>query len=182
MINESLKEIFVKDLIEKRTVYLSGEIHRDMAVDIGRAIVWLNARDDSEEIRLYIDSSGGSVAAGLDIYDIIKHSKAPITGIVYRKANSMASVILQGCAKRQAMGHAEIVIHNITSRPIRSDEFEGDRLKKVVEEIGKNQRDVYEVLANRSGRTIAEVAKKCLEDVSMTAAEAKDFGLIDEII
>lgn len=86
-----------------------------MARDAGKAIVWLNAIN-KKEITLYIDSGGGEVQAGLDIYDMIKHSKAPVTGIVYRKANSMASVILQACVKRKAFENAEIIIHDISIR------------------------------------------------------------------
>lgn len=185
MCDDSVKEMkmrFVKDLLEKRTIYLKGEIDGTMAAETGAAIIWLNARDETKEIIIYIDSGGGNVPAGLDIYDAVKHSKAPTHGIVYRKANSMACIILQACTKRLAMRHSEIVIHNVTIKPYKTHDFKEDCLAKTLAEISKVHERNNKILAERAGRTIEEIEKKCIEDVSMAAEEAKEFGLIDEIV
>lgn len=185
MYDDSVKEMkikFVKDLLEKRTIYLKGEVDSIMAAETGAAIVWLNAQDETKEITIYIDSGGGNVSAGLDIYDAVKHSKAPTRGIVYRRANSMASVILQACNKRQAMKHSEILIHNVSIKPYKTHEFKEDYLAKTLAEIFKVHERNNKILSERTGRTIEEVEKKCIEDILMTAGEAKEFGLIDEII
>ena len=185
MCDDNVKEMrmkFIKDLLEKRTIYLKGEIDGTMAAETGAAIIWLNARDETKEIIIYIDSGGGNVSAGLDIYDVVKHSKASTRGIVYRRANSMASIILQACTKRQAMKHSEIAIHNVTIKPYKTHDFKKDCLTKTLAEISKVHEHNNNILAERTGRTIEEIEKKCIEDISMTAEEAKNFGLVDEII
>ena len=112
-IDEMYRDIFVNDLLKNRTLYIDGEVTHDTAKRIGASILWLNAIDNSKDITLYLNSTGGSVTASLDFYDIVRYSKASITGIVYRLANSMAAIILQACQNRKALKHSQIVIHNI---------------------------------------------------------------------
>lgn len=178
--DEMTRERFQDDLLKKRTLYLDGDTTQEIAKEIGTAILWLNALDDASEITLYINSSGGSVSAGLDIYDIIRHSKAPVTGIVFRCANSTASIILQACKTRKALRHSEIVLHNIKINK-EWHEFE-ENLEEALRGTKKNQESVYRILYERTGRSMVDVIKVCREAKEMTPEEAKEFGLIDEII
>lgn len=178
--DEITREKFMNDLLRKRTLYLEGElIHRD-AREIGESILWLNAVDDLKEITLYINSSGGSVTAGLDIYDIIRNSNAPVTGIVYRSANSMATVVLQACKIRKALKHSGIVIHNIKINK-EWHEFE-ENLEKALADTKRDQESIYEIFVKRTGRSLEEIKRACRETKTMLADEAKKFGLIDEVI
>lgn len=137
------RDKFMDDLLRKRLIYLDGEVTHDMAKRIGSSILWLNAEDDTSEIILYINSSGGKVAAGLHLYDIVKHSKAPVTGIVYRLANSMAAIVLQACKKRKALRHSEIVLHNILVTVSTEWHKIKEAVDKTVEERPKKSRKLF---------------------------------------
>lgn len=179
-VNDVTREKFLDDLLKKRTLYIEGEVTQEMAKWIGSSILWLNAQDDTSEITLYINSGGGTVTAGLDLYDIVRHSKAPITGIVFRCANSMASIVLQACKTRKAMRHSSIVLHNIKINR-QWHKFEED-LENALHDTKRDQQSIYEILTERTGRTMEEVIKACREAKEMTSEEAKEFGLIDEVI
>lgn len=178
--DELTRERFMNELLKKRVIYLDGEVTQDTAKRIGASILWLNALDNRSKITIYINSSGGSVSAGLDIYDIVRHSKAPVTGIVYRMANSMATIVLQACKTRQTLRHNVMQIHNI----MRNEEWHKfeENLEETLKDTKKNQQNIYEIMAERTGRTIEEIKKACREAKTMTADEAKEFGLIDEVI
>lgn len=178
--DEITREKLMDDLLKMRVIYLDGEVTQSMSKRIGSSILWLNAIDDSKEITLYINSSGGSVSAGLDIYDIIRHSKAPVTGIVFRCANSMASIILQGCKIRKALKHCQIILHNIKAEQ-EWHKFEED-LEKALHDTKKDQQAMYDILAERTNRNMKEIKKVCKESKEFRSEEAKEFGLIDEII
>ncbi len=172
---------FLEDLLKKRTIYLNGEITPEMAREFGMAIVWLNAKDDKSEISLYIDSGGGSAAAGLNMYDMVKHSKALVIGTVYRKASSMASVILQACDMRLAMRNADFLIHNLRIGEISLDKLDEDPEEALKQARGR-QRSIDMIYLLRTKRTIKEVHSKLKENKVMSAEEALAFGLIDKII
>lgn len=174
------KKLF-EDLLLKRVLYLEGEINSDKAAIIGQAIIWLNTLDSKGEITLYIDSGGGDALAGLDIYDIIRHSQAPVIGIVYRRAFSMAAVILQACEVRKAMEYSELALHDISVTRRLSELMEG-KLEEVLKGTLQRQESIYEIFRHRSRLTIEEIKAFCKTYKSLSALEAKEFGLIDEII
>lgn len=151
---------FLTDILRKGIIYLEGEVNRDMAIRIGKSILWLNAQDDIKEISLSIDSSGGSVTAGLDIYDIIRHSKIPVIGIVFRHANSIATVILQGCKVRKALKHADMLIHNIKVSNEEWHKFEED-LEETLKEVRRHQQEINELMAERTGGLPVERRRLC---------------------
>jgi ATP-dependent Clp protease protease subunit len=175
---KELETRFIKDLLEKRIIYLEGDIDGDSASKIGKGVVWLNVLGE-QEIVLYIDSNGGYVSAGLDIYDIIRHSRAPVVGVVYRRANSMASVILQACQRRKAMRHSELALHDITTPPLTLADLEDqEKLKNT----RRAQEEIYQIINQRSGMAVEEVRKICKEGKKLSADEALGLGLIDEVI
>lgn len=178
---KEMKLMFEKDLLEKRTLYLIDTIDNEAARRLGAEIIWLNAKSD-EKITLYINSSGGDIAAGLDIYDIIKHSKAPITGIVYRQANSMAIIALQACKSRKAMSHSEICFHNMRlGLHLEWNEFEKIKDREL-QKIKERQEDYNKIISKRSGIDIKIIEQWCKEKKILSPEEALGFNLIDEII
>lgn len=178
---EEMKARFIESLIERRKIYLGGDIEGGLANQIGKMILYLNSRG-SEEISLFINSDGGSVSAGLDIYDAIRYSSAPVNGIVYRRANSMATVILQGCARRIAMSHAVFAFHKLQlSISGDWDELE-ETLKSKTDEMRKYQDELYRILSVRSHLENEKIKEICKKRMTLSAVQMKNLGLIDEIV
>ena len=175
------KDQILSDLLRKRVVYIDGSICGDMARDVGLAITWLNEKSPTVPITIYIDSSGGETVAGLHIYDAIRSSRAPTAGIVYRRANSAASIILQGCTKRQIMRNAGVLIHYMWIPETQLNILEDDP-EKVLQRARHLQRRFNEVYKERTGKSIAEIEGLLRAEKLMTAEEALAFGLVDEII
>lgn len=171
----------LEDLLSKRIIYLSGDINAEIANKFGKAVVWLNAQSSKKPISLYIDSAGGLVSAGLDIYDMVRHSKASITGIVYRRAYSMASVILQGCASREALPNAELLVHSIRLNELPLSNVEED-IDKALNRSRVMQEAINEILKNRTGLSTATIKRMNRENKYMSAQEALACGLIDKIL
>ena len=128
----NLKELelrFRADLAQKRVLYLGNNLEFSDVIYVSKAITWMNAQDTDASITLRINSNGGSIPVGLDIYDIIRESKAPVVGIVMSRANSMASIVLQGCVRRIALPHATIFLHRVnTDVHMEESVFAGDTL------------------------------------------------------
>lgn len=175
---------FTTDLLDKRVIYpIDGEVNAELAENIGKAIVLLNAQSEVEPITIYIDSMGGSAKSGLDIYYALKASKAPVTGIVFRSAESMATVILQACTLRKAYRSATLLAHALWMK-ISLPEYE-DEESGFVEDVYADQALVEQILAERSGKTPREIHKYMWanrNEERMSAEEALKFGLIDGII
>lgn len=171
----------LEDLLSKRVIYLSGDITSEMASKFGKAVVWLNAQSSKKPIVLYIDSAGGLVSAGLDIYDMVRHSKAPITGIVYRRAYSMASVILQGCVSRESLPHAEILVHSVRLNELPLNNIEED-IDKALKKGRELQSTINEIFKNRTGLSVAVIKKMNRENKTISPSEALEYGLIDKIL
>lgn len=174
------KDQLLSDLLKKRVIYIAGEITGDVAYQFGIALAWLNAAA-SDLVTVYIDSSGGDVTAGLDMYDALRTSRAPTIGIVYRRANSVASVILQGCTRRQIMRNAGIFIHNLRIKEIPIDRFDEDP-EKALREARNLQRRINEVYHQRTKKPLEIIKEALRADTSMSADAALAFGLVDEII
>lgn len=169
------------DLIQKsRTIYLNERITMEMTKDFGLAILWLNSQNDNE-IKLVINCCGGSAPAGLDMYDMINFSTAPVVGIVAGCADSMASVVLQACTKRYALSHAGILIHNLRTREIPINDLDDDP-EKALKRSRETQKSISDIYHKRTGKSLDEIQVALKADKSMTVKEALEFGLIDEII
>ncbi|MBI2450922.1 MAG: ATP-dependent Clp protease proteolytic subunit [Parcubacteria group bacterium] len=171
---------FKRDLLKKRVIYLES-MDNLIADEIGKIITRLNAKN-YDEIKVIIDSDGGGIDAGFDMHDIIRLSEAPITGIVYRRANSMAIIVLQACRVRKAMANASFYFHNI-KLDIDKEWNEIEKyLKENYDRLEKYQNRYYEIIANRSGRSTNEIRELCLLKKCLNAEEALKLGIIDEII
>lgn len=179
--SEQTHQKFLKDIFERRMIYLEGDITNAMAARITKEIVWLNALDDSSPVTLYIDSPGGEHGAGLDIFDVVRCSQAPVIGVVLRQANSMATIVLQGCKIRKALKHSFITVHNVNIT-LNLDDLVEKVIKKTQNINWEKQNFINEILSQRTGLSLEKVKRLCRKGKKMYPDEAKKLNLIDEII
>ncbi|MEI6042183.1 MAG: ATP-dependent Clp protease proteolytic subunit [bacterium] len=171
------------DLLKLPTpkIILSGKVDLDMRMHAFRSLVYLTSKG-SPDVEIVIESAGGDIGYGLDIYDAIRLYKGRKTGIVISKAASMAAIILQSCDRRLCSLHANILVHNGSvsiDHDILSDDLALASFKL------QKQRTVsllHLILSVRTGKTIPEIADICKQDRWATSQEALSLGLIDEII
>lgn len=159
---------------------LSGEINDDMANAIIAQLLFLDAQDSNKDIYLYINSPGGSVSAGLAIYDTMNFVNADVQTIVMGMAASMASVLATAGTKgkRFALPHSEIMIH----QPLGGAQGQSTEIQIAAEHILKTRELINKILADGSGQTIKKINQDTDRDNFMTAQEAVDYGLIDGIM
>lgn len=175
-----MEDKLARDLFEEGIVYISGLITEQVAEQFCRAVVWLNAMKRFDEIELHIDSNGGSVAAALQMYEAIRHSKVPVRGIVKRRAFSSAAILLQACHQRVAFSSAELLFHDTAAEIVVSDTQQDieKKLEQARERLGK----FHQIIAKRMGRPIEEAAKFSRSEMRMSAFEALERGLLDDVI
>ena len=167
---------FLKD----RIVFLGTEVEDGVANSIIAQLLFLESEDPEKDIHLYINSPGGSVTAGLAIYDTMRYIKSPVSTICVGLAASMAAVLLSSGAKgkRLALPNAEIMIH----QPSGGTRGQATDIEIHARNILKTRERLNRILAARTGRDIEDVARDTERDNFMTAEEALQYGLIDRII
>ncbi|BDZ30131.1 ATP-dependent Clp endopeptidase proteolytic subunit ClpP [Lactiplantibacillus sp. WILCCON 0030] len=167
-------------LLKDRIIMLSGPIEDNMANAIIAQLLFLDAQDSDKDIYLYINSPGGVVTAGLAIYDTMNFIKSDVQTIVMGMAASMASVLASSGTKgkRFALPNSEILIH----QPSGGAQGQQTEIEIVAEEILKTRKKINEILANNSGQSIEKLNHDTERDNYLTAQEAKDYGLIDDIM
>ena len=168
-----------------RIIVLDGEVSHASAMNVIMQLLALEQEDDQKEIRLYINSPGGSVPFGLAIYDTIQYIKAPVATVCYGMAASMGAFLLSCGAKgrRFALPHSRILIH----QPLISYESQGEiktqtSIQKTADSILKTREELEEILSENTGKPIEIVHADCERDNWMSAEEAVAYGLIDEVI
>jgi len=166
-------------LLEDRIIFLTGEITDETANNVVAQLIFLEGKDPDKDISLYINSPGGSVSAGLAIYDTMNFIKCDVTTICVGLAASMGAFLLSSGAKgkRFALPNSEIMIHQPLgwARGQASDiEIQANHIKKIKEKINK-------VLSEQSGQPLEKVQKDTDRDHYMSAEEALEYGLIDKI-
>jgi ATP-dependent Clp protease protease subunit len=143
-------------------------------------LLFLQSADSKKDIQIYINSPGGSVYAGLGIYDTMQFITPDVATICTGMAASMAAVLL--CAgqagKRAALTHSRVMIH----QPLGGAEGQASDIEITAREIGKLKKELYEIIAKHSGQTYDKVWESSDRDYWMIANEAKEFGMIDEIL
>ena len=167
-------------LLKDRILFLGGEITDDEANVVIAQLLFLEADDPDKDIYLYINSPGGSVSAGLAIYDTIQYLKCEVSTICVGLAASMGAFLLAAGAKgkRRALPNSEIMIH----QPSGGAYGQASDVKIHADHIIKTRRKLNEMLAERTGQPIEVIAEATERDNFMSAEEAKAFGLIDEIV
>lgn len=166
-------------LLRDRIIFVP-EINADTANLIVAQLLFLQAEDPNEPIQMYINSPGGSITAGLAIIDTMNHIKPDVHTICVGLAASMGAVILSQGAKekRFSLPNSEIMIH----QPLTGIEGQASDIVITAEHIVKLKKILYQMLAKSSGRTEKQVEKDADRDYWMSAPEAKDYGLIDEVL
>ena len=167
-------------LLKDRITFLDGEVNDASASVIVAQLLFLEAEDPGKDINLYINSPGGSVTAGLAIYDTMQYIKCDVSTICIGMAASMGSFLLSGGkkGKRLALPNAEIMIH----QPSGGAQGQASEIQIAAEHILKTRRKLNEILAANTGQTLETIARDTDRDNFMSAEEAKAYGLIDEVI
>ena len=167
-------------LLKDRIIFLDGEVNDASASVIVAQLLFLEAEDPGKDINLDINSPGGSVTAGLAIYDTMQYIKCDVSTICIGMAASMGSFLLSGGkkGKRLALPNAEIMIH----QPSGGAQGQASEIQIAAEHILKTRRKLNEILAANTGQTLETIARDTDRDNFMSAEEAKAYGLIDEVI
>ncbi len=159
-----------------------GDINRDTFFYVRRALLYLKTKG-SPNIDVIISSPGGNVTTGLDIYDLLRLYPGKISALIHDQAASMGAIILQACDIRRCAKHSSVLIHHISRKEITLDVLRSEEKRnELIEEMEKNQNQLYEILQLRTKKEISEIRKECEKDKYMNAEEAREFGLIDEIV
>ena len=169
-------------LLSDRIIFLGEEVSDNSASLVIAQMLFLEAQDPDKDIRLYINSPGGSISAGLAIYDTMQYIKCDVSTICLGLAASFGAFLLAGGArgKRMALPNAEIMIH----QPAISGGIKGQAtdIRIVSDHIQRSKRRLNRIMAENTGKTEEEIAAATERDNYMSAAEALEFGIIDRII
>ena len=166
-------------LLEDRIIFLTGEVN-DVSADIVIAqLIYLEGKDPEKDISLYINSPGGSVTAGMGIYDTMNYIKCDVSTICVGMAASMGAFLLSSGAKgkRFALPNSEIMIH----QPLGGAQGQASDIAIAAEHILKTKKKMNRILAENCGQPIEKVERDVDRDYYMTAEEAHKYGLIDKI-
>jgi ATP-dependent Clp protease protease subunit len=167
-------------LMKDRIVFLGTEIHDDLANVIVAQLLFLESEDPEKDVNLYINSPGGSVSAGLAIYDTMQYVRCPITTICIGQAASMAAMILAAGTKgrRKALPHARVMLH----QPFGGAGGQASDIEIKAREVLRMKRLINEVLSQHTGQPLERVEKDADRDYYMSADEAQQYGLIDDVV
>ena len=167
-------------LLQDRIVFLGEEVRDDMAATIVAQLLFLEAEDPEKDIQLYINSPGGSVSAGMAIYDTMQYIKCDVSTICIGMAASMGAFLLAGVAKgkRYALPNAEIMIH----QPSGGAQGQATEIQITAEHILRTKEKLNKILSANTGQPYEVVAADTERDNWKTAEEAKEYGLIDTVI
>lgn len=166
-------------LLEDRIVFLSGEVDDAMANVIISQLIYLEGKDPTKDISLYINSPGGSVSAGLAIYDTMNYIKCDVSTICIGMAASMGAFLLSSGAKgkRFALPNAEVMIH----QPLGGAQGQASDIKIAAEHILRTKAKLNRILAENCGQDISKVERDTDRDNWLSAEEARMYGLIDRV-
>ncbi|MBR5281406.1 MAG: ATP-dependent Clp endopeptidase proteolytic subunit ClpP [Alistipes sp.] len=178
-LNVATMDVFSR-LMMDRIIFLGAPIYDDAANIIQAQLLFLESADPEKDVQIYINSPGGSVSAGLGIYDTMQLVSCDVATICTGLAASMGAVLLTAGAagKRQALPHSRVMIH----QPLGGVQGQASDIEITAREIQKTKRELYEILSSHSGVDIAKIEQDADRDYWMSAAEAKEYGLIDVVL
>lgn len=167
-------------LLKDRIIMLGSAIDDNVANSIVSQLLFLQAQDSEKDIYLYINSPGGSVTAGFAIYDTIQHIKPDVQTICIGMAASMGSFLLAAGAKgkRYALPNSEVMIH----QPLGGAQGQATEIEIAARHILRTREKLNKILSERTGQPIEKIEKDTDRDNFLTADEAKEYGLIDEVM
>ena len=166
-------------LLEDRIIFLSGEINDQMANTIVAQLIYLEGKNPDKDIFMYINSPGGSVSAGMAIYDTMNYIKCDVSTICVGMAASMAAVILSSGAKgkRVCLPHSEVMIH----QPLGGTQGQASDILLHAKHIEKTRETLNKILAENTGKDVATITKDTDRDNFLDAKSAVKYGLVDKI-
>lgn len=178
-LNIATMDVFSR-LMMDRIIFLGVPINDDVANIIQAQLLFLESTDPSKDIQIYLNSPGGSVYAGLGIYDTMQYISSDVATICTGMAASMAAVLLTAGekGKRTALPHSRVMIH----QPMGGAEGQASDIEITTREILKLRDELYDIVAKHSGNPIERIRKDSDRDYWMTAQEALEYGMIDEIL
>ena len=178
-LNVTQMDVFSR-LMMDRIIFLGTPIDDYTANVIQAQLLYLDSADPGKDISIYINSPGGSVYAGLGIYDTMQYIGCDISTICTGMAASMAAVLLVAGekGKRYALKHSRVMIH----QPMGGAQGQASDIEITAREIAKTKRELYEILASHSGKPIEKIEADADRDYWLTAAEAAEYGLIDKVL
>lgn len=178
-LNVASMDVFSR-LMMDRIIFLGVPIDDTVANIIQAQLLFLESTDPTKEIQIYFNSPGGAVHAGLGIYDTMQYISADVATICTGMAASMAAVLLTAGArgKRSALKHSRIMIH----QPMGGAQGQASDIEITACEILKIKKELYNIIAEHSGKSVEKVEKDADRDYWMTSAEAVEYGMIDEIL
>ena len=177
-LNVAAMDVFSR-LMMDRIIFLGAPIYDDAANIIQAQLLFLESVGPDKDIQLYINSPGGSVSAGLGIYDTMQLISSDVATICTGMAASMGAVLLTAGAagKRSALPHSRVMIH----QPLGGAQGQASDIEITAREIAQTKKELYEILAHHSGVSIKKIEKDADRDYWLTAQEAKEYGLIDVV-
>ncbi len=177
--NVAVMDVYSR-LMMDRIIFLGYPISDEVANIVTAQLLFLESTDRTKDIQMYINSPGGSVYAGLGMYDTMQFISPDIATICTGIAASMAQVLM--CAgspgKRTALKHSRIMMH----QPSAGAMGQASDIEITVNEIRKLKRELYDIIAHHTGQSVEKIAEDCDRDKWMTAPEAKEYGLVDEVL
>lgn len=178
-LNVAAMDVFSR-LMMDRIIFLGAPIYDDAANIIQAQLLFLESVDADKDIQLYINSPGGSVSAGLGIYDTMQLISCDVATICTGMAASMGAVLLTAGAagKRSALPHSRVMIH----QPLGGAQGQASDIEITAREIAKTKRELYDILSLHSGVAYKKIERDADRDYWLTAAEAKEYGLIDNVL
>ncbi len=166
-------------LLKDRIIFLGGAIDDDMSNLVVAQMLFLEAEDPEKDIHLYINSPGGSITAGMAIYDTMQHVRPPVATICIGQAASMASILLAAGAKgtRFSLPYSRILIH----QPMGGVQGQASDIEIHAKEILRMRGFLNEILSKHTGQPLEKISLDTERDYFMSALEAKEYGIIDEV-
>lgn len=178
-LNVAQMDVFSR-LMMDRIIFLGTQVDDYTANVVQAQLLYLDSAEPGKDISLYLNSPGGTVYAGLGIYDTMQFISSDVSTICTGVAASMAAVLLVAGTKgkRFALKHSRVMIH----QPMGGVQGQASDMEITVREIQKIKKELYSIISSHSGQTIEQIEKDSDRDYWMTAAEAKDYGMIDEVM
>ena len=178
-LNIASMDVFSR-LMMDRIIFLGAPIDDYVANIIQAQLLYLDSADPTKDIQVYFNTPGGSVHAGLGIYDTMQYTSCDVATICTGMAASMGAVLLAAgtAGKRSALKHSRVMIH----QPMGGAQGQASDIEITTREILKMKKELYAIIAEHSNKSVKEVEKDSDRDFWMTATEARDYGMIDEIL
>ncbi|MDE6556049.1 MAG: ATP-dependent Clp endopeptidase proteolytic subunit ClpP [Duncaniella sp.] len=178
-LNVAQMDVFSR-LMMDRIIFLSTDVNDYTATVVQGQLLYLDSVDPGKDISIYLNSPGGSVIAGLGLYDTMQHVKSDVSTICIGMAASMAAVLLVAGAqgKRLALPHSRVMIH----QPLGGVQGQASDIEITAREILKYKAELYKIIADHSGMSLEKIEADADRDYWMTAQEAKEYGMIDKVL